>query len=138
MLTVNGNTIQNELVKGITMKNPQPSSTTSQPEITHIWFHDSKKRVWDTPFDERWEKKWEKLEVVGENNRSYILSNGAKAPKKQENAELGTFAYSDQQLKEIIWHHNNNRKITEEITALAGRSIELTRELEALLAKYKA
>lgn len=119
------------------MKNPQPSSTTSQPEITRIWFHDSKKRVYDTPVNERWEKKWEKLEVVGENNRSYILSNGAKAPKKQENAELGTFAYSDQQLKEIIWHHNNNRKITEEITALAGRSIELTRDLEALLAKYK-
>lgn len=119
------------------MKNQQPSSTTSQPEITHIWFHDSKKRVWDTPFDERWEKQWEKLEVVGENSRSYILSNGAKAPKKQENVKLGTFAYSDEQLKEIIWHHNNNRKIAEEIKELAGGSIELTRELETLLAKYK-
>ncbi|ENH7110178.1 hypothetical protein ABWJ26_000581 [Vibrio fluvialis] len=119
------------------MKNQQPSSTTSQPEITHIWFHDSKKRVWDTPFDERWEKQWEKLEVVGENNRSYILSNGAKAPKNQENVNLGTFAYSDEQLKEIIWHHNNNRKIAEEIKELAGGSIELTRELETLLAKYK-
>ncbi|ENK2262571.1 hypothetical protein AB3A98_002618 [Vibrio parahaemolyticus] len=119
------------------MKNQQPSSTTSQSEITHIWFHNSKKRVWDTPLDERWEKQWEKLEVVGENNRSYILSNGAKAPKKQETVKLGTFAYSDEQLKEIIWHHNNNRKIAEEIKELAGGSIELTRELETLLAKYK-
>ncbi|EQM48400.1 hypothetical protein D051_0011 [Vibrio parahaemolyticus VPCR-2010] len=119
------------------MKNQQPSSTTSQPEITHIWFHDSNIRVWNTPPNERWEMQWLKLEVVGENKRSYILSNGAKAPKNQENVKLGTFAYSDEQLKEIIWHHNNNRKIAEEIRDLAGGSIELTRELETLLAKYK-
>ncbi|MBC5852120.1 hypothetical protein [Vibrio metschnikovii] len=119
------------------MKNQQPSSTTTQPEITHIWFHNSKMRVFNTPVNDRWEKQWEKLSVVSENSRSYILSNGAKAPKKQENVQLGTFAYSDEQLKEIIWHHNNNRKIAEEIKVLAGGSIELTRELEALLAKYK-
>lgn len=113
------------------------NATTSNATAPRtIWYHNSRKRIYDTPTEQRWERQWEKLEIVSETSRSYVLANGVKVPKNPAMRDAMEFALTDEAHAEAIWNHYNYLRVTSALQAMARSQPQMTRELDALLAKY--
>ncbi len=112
-------------------------TSTEQDALTHIWYHNSRKRVYDVPAEKRWELQWEQVAIVKETSRSYVLSNGVKVPKNAAKRDPMEFALTDTEHQEAVWNHDNHLRVTSGLQAMARNNPQLTRELAAILAKYK-
>lgn len=112
------------------------TSETQPNEPRTIWFHNSRKRIYDTPCEERWERQWEKLAIKSETSRSYVLENGVKVPKNATMRDPMEFALTDEEHAESVWNHYNYLRVTSALQAMARHNPQMTRDLDALLAKY--
>lgn len=74
----------------------------------YIWIYDSNRRSY---VDENGNKthspvyrySWMKHKVTGETTRSWLLEYGQKAPKKPNQWQRDSYAYSEQELEDFIW-----------------------------------
>lgn len=82
-----------------------------------IWVFDENRRVYNKagiggPI---WRKHWQEFEVVGETSRSWVVGPNwatSKVPKNRKyHGSHPWFAFSEEELDEICWYHQNRYEI---------------------------
>jgi hypothetical protein len=103
-----------------------------------VWVFDKNRRVYpprvvgDGGFRfPIWREHWQPLKVVGETSRSWLLDGWDKLKVPKVNADPRRFAFSQAEIDEQAWLHENHYRIISKIQY--SSDTQLFREIAALI-----
>lgn len=102
-----------------------------------IWAYDVNRRCYERDGNNRsvgspiFRKSWVKVEIVGETRVSWLLRNGVKIPKRDTKG----FAFSEEELDQICYVHDNSYKIAEVVRRLKYTDLKKVADIIGYKAK---
>jgi hypothetical protein len=108
--------------------NEQPkrrNEMSDKPE--YVWIFDINRRIYNRDENGRayggpvWREHWQKHEITGETIRSWI----------RDNVDLRSICFTDQELEDVIYIHDNERHIAERVRKITD--VKLLKQVAELI-----
>lgn len=102
----------------------------------YIWVYDGNRRVYNRDENGKaigspiYRESWNKYKVISETTRSWVLEYNKKVPKKPEKWQKHAFAFSEQELEDLIWVDEYAYKISE---AVRGADVGTLKKIAELM-----